>query len=63
MTYLEGNKLVNGLILGISELISGIFAGILVNYTDAQRAFYICAIIGIGFNVLTLYVVPVGSYI
>ena len=39
VTRLEGNKFTNGLILGISELLSGVFAGIFIKYTSAAFAF------------------------
>ena len=61
VTYLEGNKFINGLILGISEIISGVFAGILINKTSAAMAFRICAVLSVSFNVLTQFVFPAGT--
>ena len=53
VTYLEGNKFVNGAILGVAELTSGIFAGFVITYTNPNLAFQICAVIAIVFNGLT----------
>ena len=39
VTYLDGNKFVNGVILGMAELSSGLFAGILISYTNPALAF------------------------
>ena len=38
VTYLDGNKFVNGIILGISELMSGIVSGIMISYTSPSAA-------------------------
>ena len=42
VTYLDGNKFLNGIILGIAELTSGIFSGLLISYTSPSAAFQIC---------------------
>ena len=34
VTYLDGNKFVNGIILGISELLSGVVSGLIISYTS-----------------------------
>ena len=61
VTYLEGNKFVNGIILGMAELASGIFCGFLISYTSPKTAFQLCAVVGIVFNAITLFAAPVGS--
>lgn len=61
VTYLDGNKFVNGAILGVAELTSGIFAGLVIKYTSPTFAFQICAVIAVVFNALTQFVVPVGT--
>lgn len=52
VTNLEGNKFINGLLLGMAELLSGIFAGIIMSHTDSFRAFQVCGVLGIVFNSL-----------
>ena len=39
VTYLDGNKFVNGIILGVAELASGIFCGLLISFTSPKLAF------------------------
>jgi Na+/melibiose symporter-like transporter len=63
ITNLEGNKFVNGLILGIAELTSGIFSGFLIYYTSPKVAFQTCTVLGIVFNSVTLFLAPAGSLI
>jgi len=63
VTNLEGDKLVNGLILGLSEMISGIFAAFLVTYTSPAFAFQTCCITGVLFNFLNQFVVGAGSFL
>lgn len=61
VTNLGGNKLVNGLILGTSELLSGIFAGVLISHTSPAFAFQCCGIIGIVFNAINQFMIPPGT--
>lgn len=61
VTYLDGNKFVNGIILGIAELLSGVFAGFLISKTSPSIAFHICAALAIAFNAFNQFLVPVGS--
>ena len=39
VTYLGGNKFVNGIILGIAEMTAGMFAGLLIELTTPHLAF------------------------
>ena len=39
VTYLGGNKFVNGIILGIAEMTAGMFAGVLIACTSPHLAF------------------------
>ena len=52
VTNLGGNKLINGLILGFSEMASGVFSGFLIAKTSPHRAFQICSVLGIVFNTI-----------
>ena len=52
VTNLEGNKFVNGMILGFSELTASIFAGFLIACTSSRTAFRICCIMAILFNAI-----------
>ena len=52
VTYLDGNKFVNGIILGMAELFSGIVSGLIISYTNPFMALHICAASAIGFNAL-----------
>lgn len=58
---LPGNKLINGIILGLSELSAGIVAGYIISRTSPARAFQICATFAITFNALNQFVVPQDS--
>ncbi len=51
------------MILGSAELTSGIFSGFLMYYTSPKIAFQSCAVIGIVFNAVTLFLTPAGSLI
>ena len=61
VTYLDGNKFVNGIILGLAELSSGIVSGLIISYTNPSLALHICAASAICFNALNQFVVPIGS--
>ena len=61
VTNLEGNKFLNGILIGFSELTSGIFAGLLIEYTTPATAFRLCCVFGIAFMWLNLFIAPVGS--
>lgn len=61
VTKLDGNKFINGVILGIAELCSGIVAGGVISYTSPSIALQICAVAAISFNALNQFVVPFGS--
>ena len=61
VTYLDGNKFLNGAILGVAELTSGIFAGFVITYSNPTLAFRIFAVIAVVFNAITQFVVPVGT--
>jgi len=63
VTNLEGDKFVNGLILGVSEMLSGIFSGLLITYTSPAFAFQTCCIMGILFNALNQFVFAAGSFL
>jgi len=63
VTNLEGDKLVNGLILGLSEMISGIVAAFLVTFTSPAFAFQTCCITGVLFNFLNQFVFAAGSFL
>ena len=58
---LAGNKFINGMIFSATELITGIFAGLLISYTSVSTAILVCTVLGIGFNVLVQFVLPAGS--
>ena len=57
----DGNKFVNGIVLGVAELFSGIVAGLIISFTSPSVTLYICALMAIGFNGLSTFVVPEGS--
>ena len=38
VTMLDGNKFLNGIILGVAELSSGIVSGLLISYTSPSIA-------------------------
>ena len=38
VTYLDGNKFLNGIILGLAELTSGIVSGLIISYTSPSIA-------------------------
>lgn len=61
VTQLDGNKFVNGIILGLAELASGIISGFVISKTSPSVAFQICATSAVGFNALNQFVMPVGS--
>ena len=61
VTYLAGNKFLNGIILGLSELTSGIFAGLIIEYTTPSAAFQLCSVFGIAFMWLNQFVAPAGT--
>ena len=61
ITSLDGNKFVNGILLGFAEMSAGVFSGFLIYYTSPRIAFQTCALLGIVFNALTLFLVPAGS--
>ena len=62
VTSLGGDKFVNGLILGLSEMSSGIFAGLLITYTSPAFAFQTLSVIGILFNALNQFFVEPGTF-
>ena len=61
VTSLGGNKFVNGILLGLSELTSGVFAGIVISYSSPKHTFQICSIIGIVFNFVVNFMLEDGT--
>jgi len=62
VTNLGGNKFVNGTILGLSEMSSGIFAGFLITYTTPVFAFQTCCVTSVLFNALNQFFVAPGTF-
>ena len=60
---LPGNKFVNGLILGVAEMSSGVFSGLMMIYLTTRRTFVVFTIVGILFGGLNQFLVPQGSLI
>lgn len=63
VVYLGGDIFINGIILGMSEMISAITGGFIVKCTGAVRAFQILAVLGLGFNTLLQFVFNTGAII
>ena len=63
VTNLEGDKLVNGLILGLSEMTSGIVAGFLGTFTSPAFAFQTSCITCVLFSFLNQFVFAAGSFL
>mmetsp|Transcript_10805 Transcript_10805/g.14542 ORF Transcript_10805/g.14542 Transcript_10805/m.14542 type:complete len:112 (+) Transcript_10805:1157-1492(+) len=61
VTNLDGNMFVNGLILGSAEMLSGIFSGILISYTNPYIAFQTLSVLGIIFNAINQFWAPAGG--
>ena len=62
VTNLGGDKFINGLILGISEMSSGIYAGFLIAYTTPVFAFQTCCVMSVLFTALNQFFVVSGSF-
>ena len=58
---LGGNKFVNGLILGLTECSSGLFAALLMSKMSVFSSFQLCAVLAIVFNFLNQFVVAEGT--
>ena len=63
VVYLGGDIFINGIILGMSEMISAITGGFIVKCRGAVRAFQILAVLGLGFNTLLQFVFNTGAII
>ena len=63
MTKLEGNKFVNGLLIGVAETASGIFAGVLSRYTSSKTTFRLLGVLGIVFNSLNNFLASSGGFV
>lgn len=61
MTNLDGNKFVNGIILGVALLTSGIFTGFISYLTNPKNAFEINAALAIAFSAINQFVLPGGT--
>jgi len=59
---LGGNKFINGLIFGLAEMFSSIFAGVLMSYVSPFTAFRVCALTSVVFNSLNQFAVPFGTF-
>jgi hypothetical protein len=62
VTNLEGDKFVNGLVLGLAEMFAGIFAGFLITYTTPVFAFQTCCVMSILFSALNQFYFVAGTF-
>lgn len=63
VTHLPGNKFLNGLVLGVGEMTSGFFSGVLIAYSNANSAFQALGILGISLNAVNQFWAAEGSFI
>ena len=61
VTHLGGSKLVNGLILGMAEMLSGVFVGIFSTYSTPSLAFQSCSVVGVLFSTINQYLLVPGT--
>jgi hypothetical protein len=62
VTNLEGDKFLNGLILGLAECFAGIFAGVVITLTSPTIAFQTCCVMAILFNALNQFFFAAGTF-
>ena len=58
---LGGSKLVNGLILGMAELLSGIFVGVFITHSTPSLAFKSCCVVGVSFSTINQFMLAPGT--
>ena len=61
VTNLGGSKLVNGLILGMAEMLSGVFVGIFITHSTPSLAFQSCSVVGVLFSTINQYLLVPGT--